>query len=298
MGEFFNTWFVHPLLNVLVAFYKLFEVLQIPGTLGLAIIAFTVFIRLVMYPLYKKQMDTTRKINELKPHLDRLNELHKEDKQKLQQEQLRLYQEAGVNPLAGCLLAIVQIPIFIALYNALNYFVMNGQSGAAKINEYLYSPDLHIRTIDTSFLGYNLTQTPAEGGQWFYYLIPVVTGLLQYFQAATTMIPATPPAEKKEDPNAGTMKGKGGGKKKAKDSLEEVKKEPIVEKKSDTADEFQKAMQTQIKYMFPVMIGFFSFKFPVALSLYWNVFSLFSIIQYYLSRNNEAKSKTKKSIKN
>lgn len=289
MGDFFNSYFVHPLLNVLVVFYKLFEGTGIPGTLGLAIITFTVFVRLVMYPLYKKQMDTTRKINELKPHLDRLSELHKEDKQKLQQEQLRLYQEAGINPLSGCLLAIVQIPIFIALYNALNYFVANGEAGVSKINEVLYSPMLFIQKVDTSFLGYNLTNTPSQGAAWHYYLIPVITGLLQYWQAVTTMVPAGKPEDKAADEAVGSSKGKGGGKKKAKNASADLSHAKTAsegvgaEKKPDTADEFQKAMQTQIKYMFPVMIGFFSLSFPVALSLYWNVFSLFSIIQYYAS---------------
>lgn len=277
MGNFFNTVFVHPLLNLLVAFYKVYEGMGTPGKLGLAIISFTVFIRIVMYPLFKKQMDTTNKLNALKPELDKLNQKYKDDKQKLQQEQLRLYQEAGINPAAGCLLAIVQIPIFIGLYNALNYFVHNGQNAAQKVNELLYSDALNIKTIDTAFIGFNLTQTPNQAHVWYYYLIPVVTAILQYFQASTMTVapPAAAPTE--EDS------------KKGKDDKE--KKQP------DTSDEFQRAMQTQMKYMFPVMIGFFSLSFPVALSLYWNVFSLFSIIQYYLSKGKDTNSPDKKNGK-
>lgn len=269
IGAFFNSVFVHPLLNILVAFYKLYEATGVAGKLGLAIITFTVFIRLIMYPLFKKQMETTKKLNDIKPHLDKLNEKHKNDKQKLQQEQLKLYQEAGINPAAGCLLAIVQIPVFIGLYNALNYFVANG-SGAAisKINDLLYSPALKIQSIDVNFLMYNLTQTPSQGANAFYYAIPVITGILQYFQAVTTMPPAPPKKIEKEL----------------------AKKEGKDEKKPDTSDEFQRAMQTQMKYMFPIMIGFFSFNFPVALSLYWNVFSLFSIIQYYLTKERKDKN--------
>jgi YidC/Oxa1 family membrane protein insertase len=271
MGNIFHLYFVQPLFNLLVAFYKVFEVINAPGKLGLAIIAFTVFIRLVMYPLFKKQMDTTKKMQDLKPHLDLLNEKHKNDKQKLQQEQLRLYQEAGINPAAGCLLAIVQIPVFIALYNALNFFINHGVGAAnlAKINKEIYFTQLKITTIDVNFLGYVLTKTPANGGEWWYYLIPLITGILQYFQAAVTMItPPSAPAKKDKD-------GK------------------IIEKKPDTGEDFQKAMQTQMKYMFPVMIGFFSYSFPVALSLYWNVFSIFSIIQYYLTKEKKPKEDTK-----
>lgn len=271
MGNFFHIYFVQPLFNLLVVFYKGFELMNAPGKLGLAIIAFTVFIRIVMYPLFKKQMDTTKKMQDLKPHLDLLNEKHKNDKQKLQQEQLRLYQEAGINPAAGCLLAIVQIPVFIALYNALNFFITNGVGAAnlAKINKEIYFSQLKITTIDVNFLGYVLTKTPANGGEWWYYLIPLITGILQYFQAAVTMI--TPPsAPPKKDKNGN-----------------------VIEKKPDTGEDFQKAMQTQMKYMFPVMIGFFSYSFPVALSLYWNVFSIFSIIQYYLTQEKKPKEDTK-----
>lgn len=259
MGNIFHLYFIQPLFNLLVAFYKLFEYINAPGKLGLSIIAFTVFIRLVMYPLFKKQMDTTKKMQDLKPHLDKLQEKHKNDKQKLQQEQLRLYQEAGINPAAGCLLAVVQIPVFIALYNALNFFINNGVGAAnlAKINKEIYFNQLKITTIDINFLGYVLTKTPAHGGAWFYFLIPFITGILQYFQVSVTMVTPAEPAKKDGD------------------------------KKSDTGEDFQKAMQTQMKYMFPIMIGFFSYNFPVALSLYWNVFSIFSIIQYYLTKEKK-----------
>lgn len=269
MGNFFDTYFVIPLLNVLVVFYKLFEILGWPGKLGLAIIAFTSFIRLVMYPMFKKQMETTKKINDLRPHLDRIQELHKDDKTKLQQEQLRLYQEAGINPAAGCFLALVQIPVFLALYNALNFFVRNGEgtTNLAQINNRIYFDALKIQTIDLNFIGFHLTNTPANGGSWHYYIIPVVTGLLQYFQASTAL--TQPPAPTKNADG--------------------------TDKQPSTSDEFQKAMQTQMKYFFPVMIGVMSFNFPVALSIYWNVFSIFSIIQYYLHMRGEKKTPTQES---
>lgn len=274
MGNLFHNYFIQPLFNLLVAFYKLFETIHAPGKLGLAIIAFTVFIRLVMYPLFKKQMDTTKKMQDLKPHLDKLQEKHKNDKQKLQQEQLRLYQEAGINPAAGCLLAVVQIPVFIALYNALNFFINHGVGARnlATINKEIYFTQLKITTIDVNFLGYVLTKTPAHGGAWWYYLIPVITGILQYFQASVTMV--TPAETPKKDKNG---------------------KE--IEKKADTGEDFQKAMQTQMKYMFPIMIGFFSYNFPVALSLYWNVFSIFSIIQYYLTKEKKPKEEQNELVK-
>lgn len=265
MGNIFNTLLVYPLTNVLAVFNVLFETIGAPGAFGLAIITFTVFIRLLLYPMYKKQNETTQKITEIRPKLDALKEKHKNDNVKLQQEQIRLYQEAGINPAAGCVLLLIQIPIFIALYQALNLFV-NGTHGGVDIeslNKILYFEGLRVQELDVSFLGLNLGLSPSQGGNWYYYAVPVITAIFQYFQASTAMI--APPAAAKKD-------GK--------------------EKKEDTADEFQRAMQTQMKYIFPFMIGAISFNLPVALALYWNVFSIFSIIQFYIGKKNKPETKS------
>ena len=266
MGNIFNTLLVYPLTNVLAVFNILYENIGAPGAFGLAIITFTVFIRLLLYPMYKKQNETTQKINEIRPKLDALKEKHKNDNVKMQQEQIRIYQEAGINPAAGCVLVLIQLPIFIALYQALNLFV-NGTHGGVDIqslNNILYFEELKVKALDVSFIGLNLGLTPAQGANWMYYAVPVVTAILQYFQASTAMI--APPAGAKK-----TADGK--------------------EKKPDTADEFQRAMQTQMKYIFPFMIGAISFNLPTALALYWNVFSIFSIIQFYIGKRNKAESK-------
>jgi len=257
----FNTVLVIPFLNLLVLLYQGFLFLKLPGAFGLAIVGLTVLVRLVVQPLFGQQMQTAKKMQDLKPHLDKLNVKHKNDKQKLQQEQMRLYQEAGINPAAGCLFMIIQIPLFFALYNTLSLFLTtpNTQKVIQEINKALYFPFLKIHEIDPQFLGYNLFLSPAKAKIWYYYLIPVITGLLQYFQV-TTSTPAAPAPQKKEI----------------------VKTDKNKENKSDTTEDFQKAMNTQMKFIFPVMIGYFAFSLPVGLALYWNIFSLFSIIQ---SRN-------------
>lgn len=260
MGNIFNTLLVYPLTNVLAVFNILFENIGVPGAFGLAIITFTVFIRLLLYPMYKKQNETTQKINELRPKLDAIKEKHKKDNVKLQQEQIRLYQEAGINPAAGCVLVLIQLPIFIALYQALNLFV-NGTHGGVDIdslNAILYFNELKVQALDVSFLGLNLGLSPSQGGNWLYYSVPVITAIFQYFQATTAMV-APPSGAKKVDANGKPAK-------------------------PDTADEFQRAMQTQMKYIFPFMIGAISFNLPTALALYWNVFSIFSIIQFYIGK--------------
>lgn len=258
--NFFNTIFVFPILNVLVFLYKVFLFIKIPGAFGFAIVGLTILIRLLLHPFFKQQIETAKKVQELKPHLDKLAKKHKNDKQKLQQEQLKLYQQAGINPASGCLFMILQFPIFIALYNTLSLFLMNGNAAKVitDINKALYLPMLKIQSINPWFFGFNLAISPAKAGQWHYYLIPLITAILQYLQTQA-MTPQTL-TETQSNLNVKT-EGK----------TSDPKKEE---------DDFQKAMNTQMKFIFPAMIGWFSYTLPVGLSLYWNIFSIFSIMQY------------------
>ena len=274
MGNIFNTIIIDPILNILVGFYKLFLQIGLPGAFGFAIIAITLLVRLLMHPFFKQQMDTAKKMKELKPHLDKVQKKHKDDAKKLQQEQMKLYQEAGINPAAGCLFAVVQIPMFMGLYRTLQLFLFNGANGKGVelINKKLYYEFLKIQVIDPHFFGLNLALSPSHSGGWYYLIVPVITGALQFLQNRVTMVDHTTVEEKK-----------------GKDA--ENKDEKVEKAEPSTADEFQKAMSTQMKYVFPVMIGYFSYSLPLGLSLYWNIFSLFSIIQHY-------RTQQKSSIKN
>src|SRR3989344_9387553 len=166
----FDTIFVIPILNLLVVFYKLFMFLRIPGAFGFAIIALTVAIRMLFQPFFKKQMETAKKMQDLKPHLDNLSTKHKNDKKQLQAEQLKLYQQHGINPTSGCLVMIVQLPVFIALYNTLNLFLLNGQAEKtiATINKVLYFSALKIETVNSWFFGFDLVKSPKLAGAWYY----------------------------------------------------------------------------------------------------------------------------------
>ncbi|MDO8610582.1 MAG: YidC/Oxa1 family membrane protein insertase [bacterium] len=254
----FNPVIFHPIINILIIFYKGLLFIKVPGAFGLAIIGLTVLVRLILHPFFKQQLETAKKMADMKPTLDKLQAKYKKEPQKLQQEQLKLYQQAGINPASGCLFMIIQIPVFIGLYNALSLFLLNGHAAKtiAQINSMLYWPALKIQTIDPSFFGFNLITSPQKSGLWYYYLIPVITGILQYLQVQATM-PATP------------------------STLPVVTTDEKGNKKENSnSGDFQKAMNTQMKYIFPLMIGWFAFTLPIGLSLYWNIFSLFSIIQY------------------
>jgi len=255
--SFYNTVFATPIVNLLALYHYLFSLAKIPGTLGFSIVALTVTIRLLLHPFFKQQMDSAKKMQDIKPHVDNLSKKHKGDAKKIQEEQMKLYQQAGINPASGCVFMLIQIPVFLALYQTLqHFFVADTVKTILTLNKTLYAPFLHFKTLDVWFLGINLAATPKQMNSVFAYLIPVVTGILQYFQTVSTtagMMAQTPPVSKDD-------KGK------------------------ETGGDFQKAMNTQMKYIFPLMIGWFSLSMPAGLALYWNIFSIFSIIQYELHK--------------
>lgn len=268
MGQLYQLIFYQPILNLLVIFYKAFEFLHIPGALGFAVIALTAAIRLLLYPLMATQMKSAKKMSTLKPHLDAISQKHKNDKQALQQAQLALYKEHGVNPAAGCLPMLIQFPVLIALYGVFNQVLNNGNLGKVieQLNSVVYVPALKLTALDLSFLGINLGIKPSQWqthGLWLL-SVPVITGLLQWYQTKL-MMPSS-------IPQGGTTAGKPADTNHR--SLD--KKEKQEEKKpQDTAMEMQK----QMAIITPIMFGYFALQFPLGLALYWNVFGLFGILQ-------------------
>lgn len=97
---------------------KVLTPLGIPSY-GLAIILLTVIIRLLLYPLTKKQMESMKKMQSVQPKMKELQEKYGKDREKLAQKQMELYKEEGVNPAGGCLPLLVQMPILFAFYYAL-----------------------------------------------------------------------------------------------------------------------------------------------------------------------------------
>jgi YidC/Oxa1 family membrane protein insertase len=106
-------WFMRPIFNLL---NWLFGVL---GNFGLAIIALTIIVRTILFPVANKQFQSMAGMRKVQPKMKALQERYKDDKPKLQQEMLKLYQEEKINPAAGCLPILLQIPIFYALYKVL-----------------------------------------------------------------------------------------------------------------------------------------------------------------------------------
>jgi YidC/Oxa1 family membrane protein insertase len=248
-----NQLLVWPITNLLVVFYKLCEWLHLPGPLGFAIILLTIVVRFALYPLMHAQLKSAKKMADMKPHLDVLAAKHKDDKKALQQAQLDLYKEHGVNPAAGCLPTLVQFPILIALYNVFYQVLGNGNANkmVEEINAIVYNPALQLKAFDATFFGVNLGIKPGDWQTqgWWLLSIPLITAGLQWYQSKLM----TP--KKAAQPVAIEKKGE--------------------EKKSDMMGDMQK----QMMFITPIMFGFFAFQLPIGLSLYWNIFGLFGIIQ-------------------
>lgn len=269
-----NQLLIWPILNVLVALYQFFAWLGLPGPLGFAVIGMTILIRLILHPLMIAQLRSAKKMQAVKPHLDALGEKHKGDKQALQQAQMALYKEHGVNPAAGCLPLLVQMPVLIALYNVFYSVLNNGNLAqiVADINKIVYFPALKLMTLDLTFFGINLGIKPSQWQTvgWWLLAIPVITAGLQYWQTKLMMAPkvnTTNPTNKPIRTNTTNKKT-------------DDKKE---EQKTDMAADMQK----QMAIITPIMFGWFAFQFPLGLALYWNVFGLFGIMQQ-LAVNKEA----------
>jgi YidC/Oxa1 family membrane protein insertase len=113
-----NTGFFTSLASGLTALLALIH--SVVGNWGLAIILLTVFVKLALYPLTHKQMESMAKMKELKPEMDRINELYADDREKKGAAVMELYRKKGVNPMAGCFPVLLQLPIWFSLYSSLS----------------------------------------------------------------------------------------------------------------------------------------------------------------------------------
>ncbi|MCR4305885.1 MAG: YidC/Oxa1 family membrane protein insertase [Candidatus Daviesbacteria bacterium] len=253
----FDLLFFGPIINILVLIYQGLSALNIPGALGFSIIALTLAIRILVWPFMSSQIKATKKMADLKPHLNELKQKHKDDKKALAAAQMALYKEHGVNPAGGCLPAIIQIPIFLALYQAIINILPGTGGNLNRINDLLYFPQFKLpSTIDPNFFGLNLGLKPSDFGKYgiLLLLVPVVTALLTFVQSKMTL-----PKPIKHYPS---------------DSPKEAKEKEGLE-------ESMGAVQSQMVYLMPIMIGYFAFSFPIGLAIYWNTYTIMGIIQQH-----------------
>jgi YidC/Oxa1 family membrane protein insertase len=155
------------------------------GVYGLAIIALTIIINLAMLPMTLSQIRSTKAMQELQPRLSELQKKFGKDRNKLAQEQMKLYKESGVKP-AGCLLTmIIQMPVWIALYQSIYLTMAVAPEGLLSLSRFLYHTDVVFQALplSRSFLGLDL----ANGN----IIMAVLVAGSQWVQQKMTMTPQT-----------------------------------------------------------------------------------------------------------
>jgi YidC/Oxa1 family membrane protein insertase len=149
--------FVNGFIMLLQYLYQVTVAIGVPSY-GLAIILFTILLKLVLFPLTVTQMRSMRAMQELQPKIKAIQDRYKDKPEKSQEAVMKLYKEAGANPFAGCLPLLVQMPILFALFSALRTF---------------FNPALTNKFIDVAHVGF--LWIPNMGLRDPHYILPILT---------------------------------------------------------------------------------------------------------------------------
>lgn len=245
----FNTFLLEPLANGLVLFYKL-----LGQNMGLAIIGFSIFLRILLNPLTKPYMESMKKMKDFAPELDKLKKKYGGDKIKFAQAQADFYKEKKINPGAGCLPYLLQIVVLIAFFNVFTKTISGGGDLVAKFNPFLYPP-LKFSTeqvINTRFLYLDITKPDVFRIPGVSFPIPgpvLILAALVQLLSSKLMAPVIS-TEKK-----------------------------IAQKTKEGEDDMQVAMQKSMTYTFPLFTIIFGMSFPSGLAIYWFLFSFMQMLQ-------------------
>jgi len=232
----------YPLANLLLLFYYFLGHQTV-----IAITALTVLIRLLILPLTLGQQKSARKMQELQPKIAKLQKKYGKDKERLTQEQMKLYKEAGINPMGGCLPLLIQLPIMFGLYRAIIYCVPTTPLQLFQFSQHIYKwlPGVvGLVPLQSTFLGMDLGRPPAMA-QWWSYALPALVLVTSWLQQKLL----TPPAAGDDQSQAGMM-------------------------------------SQQMQIMMPLMFGLMSLQFATGLSVYFVISNLIGIAQFYLVRVN------------
>ena len=149
-SDIWNVIFIRPMVNSLILLY-----IVLGQNFGLSIISFTMIIRLLMFPLSIRQTKQMKAMSVMQPKIKQIQEKFKDDRQKISQETMALYKQQGINPI-GCLgPLIIQMPIFIGLYQALYITLPSNPENLTQLSDSIFGfiPLINQAVpIDASFL--------------------------------------------------------------------------------------------------------------------------------------------------
>ncbi|MCY4248314.1 MAG: YidC/Oxa1 family membrane protein insertase [Chloroflexi bacterium] len=228
----------------------------------LAIIVLTVIIRVLTWPLFAKQQESSRRMQQLQPQLKKLQEKYKNDREKMSQAQMKLYRENRVNPVGGCFPMLIQFPILIGLYQAIFFALAATPFQLVDLSERLLIPGLDsliplqrlwspIPPLVDLLPQLDLTRAPTENPPYALAL-PLLVLITTWAQQKLTMsMTGQQPSKNDDDDEADSNPG------------------------GQAA-----AMTRSMTTIMPIMFGFFSLSFSVGLSLYFVTSNLIGMVQY------------------
>jgi len=263
--------------------YILGWIYDFTGNYGVALILFTLAIKILLLPLGLKQQKSMTKIQKLQPQLQKLQEKYKNDQNMLSQETMKLYKEYGASPMGGCLPLLIQLPILFGLYRVIyspltymlhmgtldqiieTYTALGCDFSAVDLSNHMAQIEvaqiinntLGETLVNFNFLGLNLAQTPSFGAVATL-IIPLLAGVTTYLTSKITAWMAP----KKEE-------------------TEPKKPERILSPTQKTQNQGPDAQQMTktMSLIMPIFTVWITYTLPMTLGVYWVASNVFSMIQ-------------------
>ncbi|HUP54663.1 MAG TPA: YidC/Oxa1 family membrane protein insertase [Methylomirabilota bacterium] len=248
-------WIFTPIFQVmiiiLIGVYQVLESLGVPGAIAWSIVVLTLIVRAILIPLYRKQLVSQRRMQLIQPELKEIQKRFKGDQVKSRLAQQELFKERGINPLAGCLPLLLQLPLLFVMYQVISSGLTNPDPRAMLTVFGLHVVDVQCLNIDVTqpcinaevpILG-NLAHPQAFFTAFGFGLsfLAIISALLQLVQSRM-MLPVADPTN--DDPNA--------------------------------------KIQRQTMLFLPLISVVYGGFLPAGLFIYWIVATIFSIVQQYL----------------
>lgn len=266
----FTTIIVQPIFNLLVAIYAL-----LPGhNFGLALIIFTIVIRLLLWPLLVKQLRQTKAMRQIQPELKRIKKEANGDKQKESMMLMELYKEKGINPIGSLGPMILQLPILFGLYAGLQKIIVDPHNlisfsyqGIQHLS-WMQHLATNIHAFDSTLFGLvDLTKSAlGKNGIYWPALVIVLASAAVQLWTSRQLMPRDKNARK----------------------LRDIMKESTASGQQADQSEINAAVGRSTMYFLPIMVVLFTINLPSLLGLYWLVSGLVAFAQqWYILREDE-----------
>ena len=223
-------------------------------TWTLSIMGLVVLIRIILIPLFVKQIKSQRALTVLQPHMKEIQKKYKDDRQKQSEEMMKLYKEHKTNPLASCFPILAQAPIFFALFTVLNGIAAKTPEGvSAPIARGFLKGEYLDSAAQATFFGAKISESFLGSTEL---TVKIVTVLLIIFMSATTFT---------------------------------TQRQLMVKgmPKMDASNNMMLQQQKIMLYLFPVIFAISGVNFPVGVLIYWSTTNLWTWgQQYYVIKRN------------